>query len=83
MGYPSLTLGTCVPAAALLPHFRFHDLRHGCASLRLARRVPPRVVMEIPGHTRIGTTMDLYAHVMPAARRDAADLLDRILAARA
>ncbi len=63
-----------------LPHYRFHDLRHCCASLLLAQQVPPRVVMEILGHTQISTTMDLYSHVMPAARRNAADLMDRILA---
>ena len=68
---------------AELPHFRFHDLRHCCASLLLAQGVPARVVMEILGHTQIGTTMNLYAHVMPAARREAADLMDGILAARA
>ena len=42
-----------------------------------------RVVMESFGHTQISTTMDLYSHVMPAARREAADLMDRILAAEA
>jgi len=64
-----------------LPHQRFHDLRHCCASLLLAQRVPTRVVMEILGHTQISTTMDLYSHVMPAARQEAADLMDRILGA--
>ena len=39
--------------------------------------------MDLLGHTQFGTTMDLYAHVMPAARREAADLMDGILAARA
>ena len=39
--------------------------------------------MEIRGHTQIGTTMDLYSHVVPAARREADDLMDRILAAEA
>ena len=35
--------------------------------------------MDILGHTQIATTMDLYSHVMPAAQRDAADLMDRVL----
>jgi integrase len=34
-----------------LPHQRFHDLRHACASLRLAQNVHPRVVMEVLGHS--------------------------------
>ena len=66
-----------------LPHQRFHNLRHCCASLLLAQGVPARVVMDLLGHTQIGTTMNLYAHVMPAARHEAADLMDRILAAEA
>lgn len=67
-------------AAANLPDQRFHDLRHAAASLLLAQGVPPRVVMDILGHSQMATTMDLYSHVMPAAHRDAADLMDRILA---
>jgi len=63
-----------------LPHRRFHDLRHCCASLLLLQGVPARVVMEILGHTQIGTTMNLYAHVMPAARAEAAALMDQVLA---
>ncbi len=67
-------------AAAGLPEQRFHDLRHAAASLLLAQGVPPRVVMDILGHSQMATTMDLYSHVMPAAHREAADLMDRILA---
>lgn len=62
-----------------LPHQRFHDLRHCCASLLLAQGVHPRVVMEILGHTTIGLTMNTYSHVMPAAQREAARSIDAIL----
>jgi integrase len=58
---------------------RFHDLRHTCASLLLAQGVPPRVVMDVLGHSQIAITMDLYAHVMPTALREAADAIDRAL----
>lgn len=58
---------------------RLHDLRHTCASLLLAQRVPPRVVMEVLGHSQIGITMDLYSHVMPGALQDAADAAGRAL----
>ena len=67
--------------AAGLPHQRFHDLRHCCASLLLAENVSPRVVMEILGHSQIGLTMNTYSHVMPAAQRDAADRMGRVLGA--
>jgi integrase len=61
---------------------RFHDLRHTCASLLLARGVSPRVVMDVLGHSQLSITMDLYSHVMPSALRDAADAMDRALSGR-
>lgn len=61
------------------PVIRFHDLRHTCASLLLAQGVPPRVVMEILGHSKISVTMDIYAHVMPAATSDAMDRMEATL----
>jgi integrase len=58
---------------------RFHDLRHTCASLLLAQGVEPRVIMDTLGHSVIGTTLNLYTHVMPATQRDAANRMDDIL----
>ena len=58
---------------------RFHDLRHTCASLLLAQDVPPRVVMDVLGHSQLSITMDLYSHVMPSALREAAAAIDRAL----
>ena len=58
---------------------RFHDLRHTCASLLLAQGVPPRVVMDVLGHSQFAMTTDLYSHVMPTALREAADAMDRAL----
>ena len=43
-------------AEAGLPKLRFHDLRHTCATLLLARGVHPRLVMEILGHSQIAVT---------------------------
>ena len=57
----------------------FHDLRHCCASLLLAQNVHPKVVQEILGHSQISMTLDLYSHVLPAAKSDAADLMGRLL----
>jgi integrase len=65
--------------SAGLPHIRFHDLRHSCASLLLAQGVAPRVVMETLGHSRISVTLDTYTHVLPALQREAADAMDRAL----
>jgi len=62
-----------------LPHRRLYDLRHTAASILLAQRVDPRVVMDILGHSTMRLTMDTYAHVMAPARRDAAEAMDRVL----
>lgn len=67
-------------AKAGLPPMRFHDLRHCCASLLLAQNVHPKVVQEILGHSQISMTLDLYSHVLPHVQREAADLMDRLLA---
>ena len=66
-------------AAPSVRRIRFHDLRHTCASLLLAQGVPPRVVMDVLGHSQIAITMDLYSHVMPTALREAADAIDPAL----
>ena len=67
--------------AAGIPHARFHDLRHSCATLLLAQGVSARVVQDILGHSAIRVTMDTYAHVMPAMREDAARAMDAVLGA--
>lgn len=45
----------------------------------LAQGVDARTIMETLGHSQIGTTMNVYAHVMPAMQRDAADRMDAML----
>ncbi len=62
-----------------LPDIRFHDLRHSCASLLLAKGISPRVIMETLGHSQISLTMDTYSHVMPVLMKEAADAMDAIL----
>jgi integrase len=48
------------------PHIRFHDLRHTCATLLLAKGVHPKFVQELLGHATISITLDRYSHVIPA-----------------
>lgn len=57
---------------------RFHDLRHSCATLLIAQGVHPRVIMEILGHSQIATTMNTYAHVLPATQREATMKIDAL-----
>ncbi|MFC2153117.1 tyrosine-type recombinase/integrase [Actinomycetota bacterium] len=59
---------------------RFHDLRHTCATLLLAQGVSPRVAMEILGHSRISTTMEIYSHVGIELQHEAAGKIDSALA---
>jgi integrase len=49
-----------------LPHMRFHDLRHTCATLLLSRGVHPKFVQELLGHATIAITLDTYSQVMPS-----------------
>jgi integrase len=63
-----------------LPPIRLHDLRHTHATLLLAAGVPVKVVSERLGHTKVAMTLDVYAHVLPAMDRDAADRFGQLLA---
>lgn len=58
---------------------RLHDLRHTAASLMLAGGVPLKVVSEALGHSSLAITADVYSHVTPDLRREAADAMDRAL----
>ncbi|WP_406512043.1 site-specific integrase [Streptomyces sp. NBC_00161] len=62
---------------------RLHDARHGTATLLTAAGVPPRVVMEILGHSQIAVTMNVYAHVVQDTQREAIGHMDRLLRRRA
>ena len=46
-----------------IDHFRFHDLRHSCASLLLKEGVPMKQIQEWLGHSDISTTANIYAHL--------------------
>ena len=63
-----------------LPRIRFHDLRHTHATALLAQGVHPKVVQERLGHSRISLTLDTYSHLLPTMQRDAAEVMDELLA---
>ena len=64
-----------------LDWLRLPDLRHGCATFMMAAGIPARTIMEVPGHSEIGVTMNTYTHVLAQLREDAADAIDRVLGA--
>ena len=59
---------------------RFHDLRHGCASLLAASGASLSEAKEILGHSQIAITANLYIHIYEKAKRDAMDRMDDVLA---
>ena len=60
------------------PAMRYHDLRHSAASFLAAQGVSITVAKEILGHSDIRLTANVYTHVLDAAKRDAADAMDRL-----
>lgn len=65
-----------------LPRIRFHDLRHTCATIHLARGIPVKQVSEMLGHSDITITLRIYGHVIPAMNEQAAALMDDIFGRR-
>lgn len=58
---------------------RFHDLRHGCATMLISVRVPLIEVQQWLGHTNISTTADMYAHLTFDTKLRAAEVLNETL----
>ena len=64
-----------------LPHVNFHALRHTHATILLKRGTNPKIVSERLGHARVGTTLDIYSHVLPGMQEEAALQIDAALKA--
>ncbi len=56
-----------------LPPIRFHDLRHGAASLSLAAGNDLKSVQAMLGHASIVLTADTYTSVLPCLAHNAAE----------
>lgn len=61
-----------------LPLIRFHDLRHGAATLQLAAGSTMREIMEMLGHSQISLTANTYTHIGEEMKRAAADRMDAV-----
>jgi integrase len=61
---------------AELPHIRFHDLRHTCATLLFWSTINPKIVSEMLGHANVAITLDTYAHVLPTMQDNATRALE-------
>ncbi|MFI6513571.1 tyrosine-type recombinase/integrase [Streptosporangium sp. NPDC050855] len=69
--YVSERFGT-LAARAGLPPVRFHDLRHGAATMLLTAGVPIKVISEILGHATSSFTSDVYTSVAEELSEQAA-----------
>lgn len=56
-----------------LPHIRFHELRHSCASLLIDMGFTLKDVQEWLGHSDIKMTANIYAHLDTARKTNMAD----------
>jgi integrase len=61
-----------------LPDVRFHDLRHTYATELLISGADAKVIQAQLGHSKIGVTLDTYAHLMPSLARGAVRKLDNV-----
>ena len=66
---------TAIAKAAKLPAIRLHDVRHSYATAALSAGVPVKVMSTRLGQADIGTTLRIYAHVLPGDDEAAADLV--------
>jgi len=62
-----------------LSDLRLHDLRHSNASLMLKAGVQLKVVSEWLGHSKIGTTADIYVHIDKEQMSSAAERINNAI----
>lgn len=62
-----------------LPHIRFHELRHSCASLLINNGFGLKDVQEWMGHADIKMTANIYGHLDVARKQSMADKLSGTL----
>jgi integrase len=65
-----------------LPPVRFHDLRHGAASLMKAAKTDTKIISAMLGHSRTSFTDSQYVTLFPEVQRAAADAAAAIVPRR-
>lgn len=69
-------LDALVERAGVKREVTMHLLRHTAAAMLLESAVHLRVVMNVLGHVRMQTTIELYGHLRPELHADAARVMD-------
>ena len=64
----------------ILRKIRFHDLRHSCASLLLAKGISMKEIQDWLGHSTYSTTANIYAHLEKDTKNKSANVLSNVLA---
>lgn len=59
-----------------LKHIRLHDLRHTCATAMLNAGISAKIIQKRLGHSDITTTLNIYAHALPSANKEAGNTID-------
>lgn len=62
-----------------LPKMRFHDLRHSYAVAAIRSGIEVKTLQENMGHSKIATTMDIYASVTSQMKRESADQMQAFI----
>ena len=58
---------------------RFHDLRHTCASLLVAKNINMKIIPVWLGHSNMSTTADIYSHLDANAKSEAGRAIESVL----
>ena len=66
-----------------LPHINPHAFRHTMASMLYFNGVDSVSISKRLGHAQVSTTANIYAHVMEAADRKNADILEDVFLKKA
>jgi len=74
----SYAFGHCIKNTGTR-RIRFHDLRHGHATMALQAGIHPKVVSERLGHSTVAITLDVYSHAIPSLQREAADAVAALI----
>ena len=62
-----------------IPIIRFHDLRLSCANLLLQNGFTLKDIKEWLGHSDIGTTMNIYAHLSMTGKAETSEVMTQIV----
>jgi len=62
-----------------LEHINFHAIRHTAATLLINQGLNVKALSARLGHANTSTTMNIYAHALQSADKQAADIMDNII----